>query len=641
MHAQLASVLKSHPRMQEAGADVTVQDGVVEVRRGEAHAVVLSPEVLPENPLLPHYERVASSRTGVLFVGEFDSNVLQSLPKGVVVQVIDTPSSSSVLVTAVESVLERVELRLRSLRRENSITRAEFELNELIETARAISQERNLDRLLDVILEKSRSLTGADAASIYVVDRENPDPLAPTLIFKLSQNDSVSFESKEFSVPISRHSIAGAAVLERRAINLPDVYQIDGAAPYQFDGSFDRASGYTTRSMITVPLFSAEDEAIGVIQLINKKRMPDRLLRVAGDVDANVVPFQQRDEELLMTVAAQAGVSLENAVLYEEIKRIFEGFVRASVQAIEARDPTTSGHSFRVSVLTTKLAEVVDRSDGGPYADVSFTRRQMKELEYAALLHDFGKIGVREQVLVKAKKLYPSQLEAIRARFDYALAGLERGALEKKLAAITAGAPKGELADLDDILAVDKETMLRAWRVIEQANEPTVLKEGDFSSIEAIGARTYLDANGVAVPLLAPEEIAALQIQKGTLNAMELREIQSHVAHTFEFLSRIPWGKDMRRIPEIAGSHHEKLNGGGYPRGVAAKEIPLESKIMTIADIYDALTARDRPYKKAIPLERALAILELEVKDGNVDGDLVRLFGEAKVYEVLFEDAGA
>ena len=637
-HSQLAGALKNHARIRDAGLDVVLlEGGVVEVRRGDVAALVVPTELLASGVLAGHLERLATGRAGALLVGDLPRGALDALPAGVVAQAIDMPSMSDVLVSNVEAVLERVELRQRVQRRDMSAARAEYELSELVETARAITRERDIARLLGLILQKSRDLTGADAGSIYVIDRDDPDPDRKRLNFKLSQNDSVSFESKTFSVPVTRTSIAGAAVLERRPINLPNVYALGDGAPYRFDPSFDRASGYRTRSMIAVPMISAEDEVIGVIQLINRKKAPTAPLDISSDaaVDAGVVPFEARDEEMLLTLASQAGIALENAILYEEIKRIFEGFVRASVQAIEARDPTTSGHSLRVSVLTTRLAEVVDRADSGVYADVSFTRRQLQELEYAAMLHDFGKIGVREEVLVKAKKLYPSQLQAIRARFEYALATLEKEALEQKVKLLTEGAGAADVRALDEKLSAEREVLLRAWHQVEQANEPTVMKEGEFSVLENVGSRTYVDAYGATSPLLSPEEIASLQVRKGTLNHEELREIQSHVQHTFEFLSRIPWGKHMRRIPEIAGSHHEKLNGAGYPRGLVAEAIPLESKIMSIADIYDALTARDRPYKKAIPLERALGILEFEVKDGHIDGELVRIFREAKVYEAL------
>jgi response regulator RpfG family c-di-GMP phosphodiesterase len=314
--------------------------------------------------------------------------------------------------------------------------------------------------------------------------------------------------------------------------------------------------------------------------------------------------------------------------------------VRASVQAIEQRDPTTSGHSFRVAQFSNGLAQAVDAISSGTYKDSKFSKRELKELEYASLLHDFGKIGVREEILVKAKKLYPQQLDGIRARFDYVLLQIEKERFERKLAAVQQGAGGSDLATIDATLDAKKAEIDNAWAVVSVSNEPTVLKEGEFTKILELGQRTYVDACGHVQPLLSSPEVTSLQVTKGSLNDAEIDQIRSHVVHTKDFLSRIPWGKNFANIPEIAGAHHEKLNGRGYPHGIPGELIPLPSKIMTIADIFDALTARDRPYKKAMPLDRALAILGYEVKDGHIDGELVRIFTEAEVWKAADAQPG-
>ena len=609
--------------------DVRVAGTVVEVQRDEALVAILSVDSLEKAALTPYTERFSVGHVGVILVGPPPEDVLARLPERVVLATLHAIDAPHALHLALDGTLERVELRLKAERRSRSIRRYRYELGELVEIARALTQERDIDRLLDLILEKSRFITGADAGSIYVIDEREG---TPRLRFKLSQNESVDFPSSEFTVPISTRSIAGAAVVKRRSINIPDVYKIGEDEPFSFDRSFDERVGYRTKSMVTMPMISAEDEVIGVIQLINKKNQPEKRLHTADDFDNEVIPFDPRSVDLLATLASQAGIALENALLYDEIRTIFEGFVRASVQAIEQRDPTTSGHSLRVSVLSCRLAEVVDRADSGVFEGVRFTRRDLQELEYAALLHDFGKIGVREQVLVKAKKLYPHELAQVRARFDYAIKELEADVLGRKVAAMLAGAGGVDLAVFDGELEARRAELDDAWRVISEANEPTVLSEGDFTRIAELGTRVYTCPDGAHAPLLKPGEVTSLQVTRGSLNGEEIDEIRSHVVHTYNFLSRIPWGKNFLRIPEIAGAHHEKLNGTGYPKGISSEQIPLQSKIMTIADIYDALTARDRPYKKAVPVERALAILGFEVKDGNIDADLVRAFAEAEVY---------
>lgn len=623
----LAERLRGHPRAP-GDAVVTATGDLVEVRREDAVVLVAPAGVVRAGGVEGHLDGIAGGTTGLVFVGAPPDGFLAALPGRALVAVVAADAPADALHLAVAGLLERALLRAEDARRSVSLTRTRYELDELIDIARALSQERDIDRLLERILERSRFITGADAGSLYVVEGDGA-----ALRFKLSQNDSLEFESGEFTMPVSTRSIAGAAAVTRRPINLPDVYQLPDDAPYGFDRSFDERVGYRTRSMIAVPMISAEDEVIGVIQLINKKRVPSRRLAGPADVAGEVVPFDERSEQLLQTLASQAGIALENALLYDEIRRIFEGFVRASVQAIEARDPTTSGHSLRVSVLSCRLAETVDRVDGGPYRQSRFSRRDLKELEYAALLHDFGKIGVRENVLVKAKKLYPHQLAAVRHRFEYAQKALEADVLRRQVALWREGrATPDALNALEAELVSQRDALDVAWRVVESANEPTVLSEGDFGKLREVARLRFVDPEGLERPVLTPEEMESLQVTKGSLNANEFDEIRSHVVHTFGFLSRIPWGKSYARIPEIAGAHHEKLDGTGYPNRLTADRIPLPSKIMTIADIFDALTARDRPYKRAMPAERALEILGFEVDAGHVDAELVRLFRDAGVY---------
>jgi HD-GYP domain-containing protein (c-di-GMP phosphodiesterase class II) len=664
--AVIARAIEVEPRLGE-GLRVELHGTVTEVQRGEATVVAVATSSLRRGVLEPYLGRVAEGQVGIVLLGQLPDGFLEQLPRGAVVAHVEDLGLVDPFYLAVAGALERVELRSASERRAKWLNRYRYELGEIIEISRAISQERDLDRLLGLILEKSRFITGSDAGSLYVIE-QRAGSHEKHLRFKLSQNESVSFESKEFTIPMSTRSIAGAAAVMRRPINIPDVYDLilpdgrgsrdtiradspfatreeagppagasllppSGETPvFTFDPSFDLKVGYRTKSMIAMPMISAEDEVIGVIQLINRKRDPRKLL-TAQRVDDEVLPFDQRSEDLLSTLASQAGIALENALLYDEIRRIFDGFVRASVQAIEQRDPTTSGHSLRVSLLSVALAEAVDRADTGAYRDQRFSRRDLKELEYASLLHDFGKIGVREEVLVKAKKLYPHQLREVRQRFDYASLQIESVYLGKKVEAILGGATKVEIEGIDRTMAEKKAELESAWRLIESANEPTVLREGDFTKIAELGKRTYVDACGHAQPLLSPDEVVSLQVTKGSLHDREVDEIRSHVLHTRNFLSKIPWGKNFERIPEIAGNHHERLNGRGYPEARTAEAIPTASKIMTIADIYDALTARDRPYKKAMPVQRALDILGFEVKDGHIDAELVRIFTSAEVFK--------
>ncbi|HEY8089871.1 MAG TPA: HD domain-containing phosphohydrolase [Polyangiaceae bacterium] len=605
-------------------------------RAQEQVCVVLAPAALWDKArelLAPFTARFAEGEALLVLVGRpHDRSLGEAVNRGLAC-VVDADVAGDDLFLAVHRALELLETKARAEARGRWLRRYRYELGELIHIARAMTTVRDVDKLLGVILEKSRFITGADAGSIYIVEPHPTEHDKRVLRFKLTQNDSLSFDSREFTMPLSDRSMAGAAALEKRPLNIPDVYDLPAGSTFHFDPTFDRRIGYLSRSMLTLPLISQRDEVIGVIQLINKKRDPSQKLLSKTDVAAQVVPFDERSEELLGMLAAQAGVSLETAILYGDIQKLFEGFVTASVEAIESRDPTTSGHSRRVADLTVGLAKVVDGLTSGPYAGASFTMEDLRELEYASLLHDFGKIGVREKVLVKAKKLYEERLELVRSRFDYVARSIEADVLGRKVRLLEGGGSKEQLDALDGELAQRRADLDGAWAAVCSANEPTVLSSGDFAKIEAIARETYVDLRGDVRALLDDEEVTCLKVSRGSLTSQEFDEIRSHVSHTYRFLSRIPWGKSLHRVPIIAGAHHERLNGTGYPNRLRAEEIPVQSKMMSVADIYDALTASDRPYKKAVPLDRALDILDFSVKDGHLDTDLVRIFKEARVWE--------
>ncbi len=571
------------------------------------------------------------SSLGNIPVDDFDSRV----------QLVAAPVGSARLLNVLYQARGLLQLRVESAERGAVADRFRYELGELIAISRAISSERDIGKLLGLILEKSRYITDADAGSVYVVEGMALAPDQRTLRFRISQNDSIAIDFREFSLPVDEKSIVGHAVLSRKIINIPNLYELEepGKNPWGFrhDKSFDRKVGYQGRSMLTVPMINQRDEVIGVIQLINRRRPGAGTLRTPEDFDSFVVPFDARSEELCETLASQAGISLENTLLYEDIRRLFDGFVHAAVTAIESRDPTTSGHSHRVARLTVGLAQMVDK-DSATFADVKFGPENLKEIEYAGLLHDFGKVGVREQVLVKAKKLYEPEREMLLSRFDLIRRSIEADLLRRKFElaqrigwqeaqphfAVIEAELQQRLIDVDESVAF-----------ILKSNEPTVLAEGSFERLEDIAKKIYVDPRGLERPFLMPREIEALRLPRGSLTTEERLEIESHVVHTHNFLETIPWGRRLGAIPIIAGSHHEKLDGTGYPRGLKAAEIRIESKMMAIADIFDALTASDRPYKKAVPLDKALDILGFEVKAGKCDADLFRIFVEAKVWSVV------
>ncbi len=484
-------------------------------------------------------------------------------------------------------------------------TRVE-KLTALLEVGKAMASERNLDRLLQLILGEVTRVMEAERSSLFLVDRERNE-----LWSKIAQG----LEVREIRLKIGM-GISGYVAQSGKIVNIPDAY-----ADPRFNQDTDRRTGFHTRNILCVPMLNKMNEVIGVLQVLNKR---DGI-------------FTAEDEELILALSSQAAVAVENAILYEDIQKLFEGFIRASVYAIESRDPTTSGHSERVAILTIGLAEKVDRADTGPFADLRFSAEDMREIRYASLLHDFGKVGVREPVLVKANKLYDHNLDAVQARFKFVKKNIENGYLQRKLSlALTVGREAAvEVALLDEELRRKLAELDEELAFILEANKPTVLPSGGFERILDIAAKMYEDGDGSRQSYLTEKEAENLSIAKGSLNVQERLEIESHVTHTFRFLRQIPWTKDLRRVPAIAYAHHEKLTGKGYPNSLNSDGIPFQSKLMTICDIYDALTASDRPYKRAMPPEKAIHILNLEVKDGNVDPELVRIFTESQVWALV------
>lgn len=536
------------------------------------------------------------------------------------------------LLHATGSKAEKLAAQLRATRQLLKV--AEREREELNQIGVALSSQRNINVLLSLILEKARDITGADAGSLYLVEDDTRG--GSRLRFKLTQNDSLEFPFQEFTLPLAEDSMAGYTALHGEVLNFPDAYKIPGDRPFRFNDHYDRESGYRTRSLLTLPMKNAKGEVLGVLQLINSKSNPAARLRNAEDVAKYAQPFRERSVRLALSLASQAAVAYENRKLYGEIETLFEGFVSAAVTAIEQRDPTTSGHSLRVATYTQALAEAVDASATGLYAATHFDREQMKEIRYAALLHDFGKVGVREEVLVKAKKLYPLQLEVVRQRFDYIRKELEASMVRRKLQAYLErdrGDALQEIARLSEDFDQRQKMIDDFLEVIVQANEPTLLEQTHSRKLNDIAKNLFLDHRGVESPYLKPEEVGLLSIPKGSLDATERLEIESHVIHTYNFLSQIPWTSDLKKVPEIARAHHEKLNGGGYPYKLRSEQIPLPTKMMTICDIFDALTASDRPYKRAVAIDRALGILDDCVRAKEIDPELFRLFRDARVYE--------
>lgn len=508
-------------------------------------------------------------------------------------------------------------------------------LRRLSEIGLALSAEQDIRRLLAMILSISRELTSADGGTLYIVQRESAG--SRKLYFRAAQNDSIVVDTS-MSFAVGPESLAGYAAQSGETLCFDDVYELPPDAPYRFNPAFDAEHGYRTKSVLVVPLKNHLGETIGVLQLINRKRHRDALLRDAEAVETEVVGFDDDMVELAATLASQAAVALNNNLLVQEIETLFESFVSAASTAIEDRDPSTSGHSRRVTAMTLALAQAVSRTREGPYKDVVFSTHALRELRYAGLLHDFGKIGVREAILTKRQRLESTRFEGLRTRLLALRREWEAETLRAELMLHTdddlpAPARKERISQAHaarDAHLAQLETDLETLEALnspgyEASDENEFWKKAD-AVLERLSQLRYHGEDGQERPVLNPDEREALSVRRGNLTRNEFRIVQDHAQMSYEFLKRIPWTPTLENVPAIARAHHERLDGSGYPQGLCKDQIPLGARIMAIADVYDALTATDRAYRHALTHDEAIGVLRSEANIGRLDKDLLALF---------------
>ncbi len=557
----------------------------------------------------------------------------QKAPEQLDLMAIELPAdaSPSAVRELIRIGMENVVLKQQMAQLEAEAHRRHRQFRELNRIGVALSAEKDIERLQSFILTTMRQLTHADGASLWLKMDEDS---GPKLFLASSQNHSLDKSTYQaFKVPVNEKSVVGYTVSVGKSQIYDDAYNPPPGKPVG-GKSFDAQFGYRTKSMLTVPMRDYHNDVVGAVQLINAKKRYETKLTI-DNVGTEVVSFQPDDVEMIESIASQAAVALDNKSLLDSIQALFDGFVQASVTAIEQRDPSTAGHSGRVEGLTTRLARAINEIATGTYRNVHLGEDQLKELRYACLLHDFGKVGVREHILIKAKKLVPGQLEVIRARFEFIERSVQVKYATEKLEAMKAGRNGSTIDEIDRRLTAELAQLNEWVNSIAAANEPTVMPEDKASMLEFLSQQTYYDISGNPHPMLEPQEFRFLSIRKGTLDPQERLEMESHVTHSFHFLTKIPWTPVMKGIPEIAYGHHEKLDGSGYPRGLAGDQIPLQARMMTISDIYDALTAQDRPYKRAVPPATALDILHEEAKQGKLDQDLLEIFVEKRIHQPM------
>ncbi len=534
---------------------------------------------------------------------------------------------------------------------------AQRDQEDLINIGRSLSGEKDMEKLLRLILYLSKKITGADGGSIYLVEDDGNG--TKRLRFKYSHTFSREIPLEEFVMDMNNKSISGYVAVTGEVLNIPDAYRLDTFAPYSFNPYFDRQHNYISRSMLVVPMRNHIDQIIGVIQLINSKEDFSGMkkyeneafeikLESESDFDRYVVTFDERYNSLLEAIAGQAAIAIENNSLINQIQKQFEEFVKASVTAIESRDPATSGHSFRVALICKEMAIAVNSIENGYLGKFRFSETDIKELEFAALLHDFGKVYIDLNIFKKAKKLYPKDLENLKLRLDYLYRYIELAYYTKEMESIQEGLKYNKSLD-ENISAINEEKNAKLVRITEikeeliKLNEPTVTNIDPDSVLSSILDEIIniecTDISGNRLDILTELDKVNLRIKRGSLNEQERVEIESHVIETYKFVSKIPWPPEYKNIPEIALRHHEKIDGTGYPYKLNGREsTSLQSRMMAIADIYDALTAQDRPYKKSVPLDKVLIILKEEAGNNKLDSDLVNLFIDNKIYEKIPAD---
>ena len=572
----------------------------------------------------------------IVIIGEnFSQSYLQNIFEHHSFTYITLPSDKEKIISALVDAQNGICAYIPKINYEKQLKDANFTNVALKEVGVALTAETNLEKLLDLILYKVRRSVKADAGSLYIKEDDNH------IRFVFSQNISTDWSGKQnMLMEINDKSIAGYTALSKQPLNILDVYSFPKSFPFTFNKSYDLSTGYRNKSMLTVPMCNKEGELLGVIQLINKRKDYERKVTGKKLEENQIIPFNNTDIELSFALASQAAIALENTKLYQDIRQMFEGFVKASNVAIEAKDPCTRGHSERVAKLTVALAKAVNDCNEGPFANIKFNDKELLQIKYAALLHDFGKVSVSDEVLTKSKKLYPYELENLKLRYNVIRKSIEADYNKDCLDYIEKNGLenfKQEKEKMDNSFQKRLKELDETVELLVKSNEPTVLEEGCSNRIAELANSIYKDRDGNEIPYLTERERSALSVKRGSLTENERQEIESHVTHSYNFLSKIPWANNLSRVPEIAFAHHEKLNGKGYPKHMVANEIPIESQIMGITDIFDALTAQDRPYKPALPLAKALNILQMDAKNNALNKDLVDLFESKEVYKCLDE----
>jgi HD-GYP domain-containing protein (c-di-GMP phosphodiesterase class II) len=512
-------------------------------------------------------------------------------------------------------------------------------LEQLNSIGASLSRERDITRLLESILLAAKTITNADGGTLYRMTDDGTSLRFETLrtdSLNIAMGGSTGVAIDFPNLPLQDQDgapndslVAAYAAIHKQTVNIADAYN---AANFDFSGTrhFDERTGYRSKSFLTVPLKDHEGEVIGVLQLINAQR--------AGTRD--VVPFCPEDQSLAESLASQAAIALNNRQLMTQLEALFESFISLINLAIDEKSPYTGGHCQRVPALTMMLAEAVNDTNEGPLASFKMTDRDRYELKIAGLLHDCGKVTTPVHVVDKATKLHTlfDRIELIDTRFEVLKRDQEIEALRQQLALRTQSDAKAESriasASRQKIQALeqDRDFLRSANRGSES------MPDAAAARVREIGrAHTWRNVNGLETEFLTADEVDNLTIRSGTLTMSERNIINHHIVATIKMLEQLPWPKHLRNVPEYAGGHHERMDGKGYPKGLTRDQMSVQARTMGIADIFEALTAKDRPYKPGMKLSQAMGIMNKFKLNGHIDPDLFDIFVEKRVYQSYAE----
>lgn len=497
------------------------------------------------------------------------------------------------------------------------------QLENLLNIGIGLSSEKDIDKLLHMIITEARQITNADAGTLYLKDGEY-------LVFKIIQNRSLNIDLGGCGekvdmppVPLSKENVSSYVAITGKSVNIDDVYHLKG---FDFSGprNYDQLTGYRTKSMMVIPMKDHTGEVIGVLQLINSLKKDN----------VTVKPFLTYHQKVIESLASQAAIALSNACLIKNIEHLFNSFVEVMATAIDSRTPYNADHTKRVAYLSKIVAEKINESKTRRWAKEYFDKDRMEQLLIAAWLHDIGKIAIPLSIMNKYTRL-GSRLELVLQRFDYIYQYILTESLLKEI----------KQKDEEECVASENnssnhqeqlEDVLKTKQFIQHVNlRDTTVDEKVIAHLKEIACCSYYDLEGNLRPYLTSEELQHLTIKKGTLTEDERRIMEEHVQVTDRLLSKIPFTNKFKNVRAFSTMHHERLDGTGYPKGLKGDDIPIEGRILALVDIFDSLTAGDRPYRKAFSVEDALNVLESLVEDGKLDKDLFEIFKEHKVWEMV------